>query len=525
MSEPPSEHQPMQDAVPALPIEDQAGAGEPESSSPEPLEGTSGEAEGVDEGPELVVGLVTPIGTATSDLASNLAGWLDNYNYVSVVIKLSKYLQAPGKTDPVGESEYRRVRRLIEAGNEFCRSHRSEKHPDGDPAAIAKLAISRIMKSRLELHRQDGDERSPQELLRTPRQRTAYILHSLKRPEEVRLLRKIYKDRFILVASQGTLQERRANLLSRALGRHELDKNKGEIVDGLIDLDAREDVACGQQVNKTYPLADYFMRDTDSERLIRLLFGEPLPPEIGEFAMYLAHASRSRSLAASRKVGAAIVKDESVISTGYNDAPFGHEPDVVAGVDTSERLKRANVVDTLTRLKAAGLLGEEAAMPVEDMVDQAMTALEGGDLLGVIEYQRAVHAEANAIDDASVRGISPAGGTLYVTTYPCHLCYKQSLSVRLKRIEYIEPYPKSRATAMYPDSDDGESRLVPYAGVAPLRYGRIFDERKPFAADATGTFPKVDGRVALPLVARKSDDADVLHQERLAVNDLHEEYQ
>lgn len=79
----------------------------------------------------------------------------------------------------------------------------------------------------------------------------------------------------------------------------------------------------------------------------------------------------------------------------------------------------------------------------------AAAALDKGELLSVIEYQRAVHAEARAIDDATVRGVSPAGGTLFVTTYPCHLCYKHALSVRLDHIEYIEPYPKSRAVAMF----------------------------------------------------------------------------
>jgi cytidine deaminase len=140
----------------------------------------------------------------------------------------------------------------------------------------------------------------------------------------------------------------------------------------------------------------------------------------------------------------------------------------------------------------------------------------------VIEYQRAVHAEARAIDDATVRGVSPAGGTLYVTTYPCHLCYKHSLSVRLARVEYIEPYPKSRAVSLYPDGS--EERLVPYAGVAPRRYIQVFDDRPPFLSDPSGSFVPIDRRVASPLLGQVRNDEDRDAEERLAVNGLKEEY-
>lgn len=300
--------------------------------------------------------------------------------------------------------------------------------------------------------------------------------------------------------------------------------DKVKIVRELIELDADERDPIGQRVNEAYPQADFFLRDNDATRAIMLLFGEPIAPEVGEFAMYTARASRARSLAASRKVGAAIVVDDAVIATGYNDVPHGQTPDVMEGQDTSERLKRDNVLDTLKRLKVKGMLSPEAAELDDDALSsEALDALEGGQLLSVIEYQRAVHAEAKAIDDATVRGVSPAGGTLYVTTYPCHLCYKHALSVRLSSVEYIEPYPKSRAVTLYPDGS--EERLIPYAGVAPRRYIEIFDDRPPFASDPSRTFLAVDRRVAQPLLGRIRNDSDRDAEERLAVNGLKEEYQ
>jgi deoxycytidylate deaminase len=466
-----------------------------------------------------VIGLVTPVGTNTGELASTIAGALSDYNYTPIVIKLSD--QLPAELPPLGEAEDHRIRRLIAAGDDFCRLHTSAG-PDGDPAALARLAVREIRRARLALHRQDGDKRAVEELVEG-RDRTAYILHSLKRPAEVQLLREIYREQFVLIGSQGSVQQREANLFQRPMSAsgHE---EKLAVIRDLMKLDADESDPAGQKVNETYPLADFFLRNNEADRAVRLLFGEPIAPEVGEYAMYVARASRARSLAASRKVGAALVVDDAVVATGYNDVPYGQTPDVLEGNDTSEQLKRDNVLDTLGRLRKAGMLDSQAAaLPDAELASSAIAALKGGELLAVIEYQRAVHAEAKAIDDATVRGVSPKGGTLYVTTYPCHLCYKHALSVQLGRVEYIEPYSKSRAAAMYPDGKD--DRLVPYAGVAPRRYIEIFDERLPFMSDPSGKFLPIDRRVAYPLVSRVRNDADRVAEERLAVNGLKEEYQ
>lgn len=471
-------------------------------------------------GPEIVIGLVTPIGTNTGELASTIQGLLSDYCYTAIIIKLSEKL--PTEDPPLGEPEDHRIRRLIAAGDEFCKTHANADQPEGDPAALARLAVREVRRTRVALLRQGGDGRPVEEMVEG-RLRTAYILHSLKRPAEIQLLREIYGEQFLLIGSQGTVQQRETNLMERPISSAD-DDEKLKIVRDLIQLDADERDSVGQRVNEAYPLADFFLRDNDVSRVIRLLFREPIPPEIGEYAMYVARASRARSLAASRKVGATIVVDDAVIATGYNDVPHGQTPDVIEGDDTSERLKHDNVLDTVNRLKKAGLLKPETATWTDDAITtSAIEALKGGKLLAVIEYQRAVHAEARAIDDATVRGVSPSGGTLYVTTYPCHLCYKHSLSVRLRRVEYIEPYPKSRAVNMYPDGS-GE-RLVPFAGVAPRRYIEIFDDRPPFVSDPSGKFPRIDRRVAQPLLGRMRDDADRDAQERLAVNGLKEEYQ
>lgn len=463
-------------------------------------------------GPELVIGLVSPVGMNTTDLASKVQGILADCDYTAVIIRLSALL--PAGPAPAGESEDQRIHRLIQAGNTF-------RENNNDPAAIARLAVTEIRGQRIALLRGDGDTR-PADEITAGRPRTAYILQSLKRREEVQLLREVYGNQFLLIGSQASLTERTQNLLQRNLSASN-DVGKHRIVEELINIDADDRKPLGQNVIDTYPQADFFIRNNDRDeinRIIGLLFSEPMEPTIGEYAMYVARASRARSLAASRKVGAAIVINDAVVATGYNDVPHGQVPDVHQGVDTSEKFKRDNLRDTMQRLKKAGLLADDLD---DDGVDQAVTALKGGELMSVIEYQRAVHAEARAIDDATVRGISPKAGVLYVTTYPCHLCYKHALSVQLSRIEYIEPYPKSRAVQMF--TEGAEDTLVPFAGVAPHRYMETFDDRPAFMSDPSGIFPTHDRRIALPLLGTLHQNEDIADNERTAISGLKEEQQ
>lgn len=468
---------------------------------------------------ELVIGLVTPVGTNTTELATTLQRFLSGCDYTAVVIKLSDLLAPVGVGGPaqLGEFEDQRIQRLIAAGNEFC-------NLNDDPAALARLAVKEIRNTRIQLFRNGNDERPAEELVASGRPRAAYILHSLKRPAEVEVLREVYAGQFILIGSQGAYEQRVSNLLKRNLSPAS-DAAKREVVEQLIRLDSSDDQPLGQNVNDTYPRADFFINndDGDVDRFVGLLFGEPCAPTIGEYAMRVARASAARSLAFSRKVGAAIVVDDSVVATGYNDVPHGQVSDVHRLADTSELFKKANVRDTLSRLRDAGMLRDDIEAVTDEAVEQAASALKGGELMGVIEYQRAVHAEAWAIDDATVRGVSPKDGVLYVTTYPCHLCYKHALSVRIKEIRYIDPYPKSRAERMFPEGS--ADRLVPFTGVAPARYTATFEDRPAFMSDPSGTFQAPDRRVAHPLLDHVREDYDRADAERSAVLGLREDYQ
>ena len=286
--------------------------------------------------PELIIGLVAPLGTSTTDLTKEIRGSLSRFGYKVVPIKLSELLPTAASA-PTGEAEDQRIQRLIEAGNQFCKVNE-------DAAVVARLAISAIRARRIELIRADGDHRPIDEIAGRPR--TAYVVQSLKRREEVQLLREVYGSQFILIGSQGSVAERTESLLQLNLSSAD-DAQKDDIVKKLIDIDADEREQLGQNVNRTYPQADFFIRNNDRvdiNRVFDLLLQKPEAPTIGEYAMYVALASSARSLAASRKVGAAIVVDDAVVATGYNDVPHGQIPDVLEGEDTSETFKRENAV-------------------------------------------------------------------------------------------------------------------------------------------------------------------------------------
>ena len=70
---------------------------------------------------------------------------------------------------------------------------------------------------------------------------------------------------------------------------------------------------------------------------------------------------------------------------------------------------------------------------------------------------------------------------MYATTFPCHNCAKHIVAAGIKKVVYIEPYPKSKALAFYKseistDVADENTKLVftPFSGVGPRRYIDLF---------------------------------------------------
>jgi hypothetical protein len=111
------------------------------------------------------------------------------------------------------------------------------------------------------------------------------------------------------------------------------------------------------------------------------------------------------------------------------------------------------------------------------------------------EFTRAVHAEMDALMCAARTGFKPIGATLYVTTFPCHGCAKHLVTAGVRRVVFIEPYPKSLAMELHHDAiylqgatesksevdwtgkqpkREDKLQLAPFVGVAPRRYQDLF---------------------------------------------------
>jgi cytidine deaminase len=119
----------------------------------------------------------------------------------------------------------------------------------------------------------------------------------------------------------------------------------------------------------------------------------------------------------------------------------------------------------------------------DDPASKAAVSLKDSQLMAIIEYFRSVHAEMSALMTASRLGISVKGGTLYCTTFPCHECAKHVVAAGIERVVYIEPYPKSRVSELYPDSiaidnpalASSHVSFEPFVGLAPRQYMSLFE--------------------------------------------------
>jgi dCMP deaminase len=62
-----------------------------------------------------------------------------------------------------------------------------------------------------------------------------------------------------------------------------------------------------------------------------------------------------------------------------------------------------------------------------------------------------VHAEQNALCDCAKRGVSCDGATAYITHYPCIICTRLLLMAGIKEIKYIEDYKNDQLVSYFCD--------------------------------------------------------------------------
>ena len=99
-----------------------------------------------------------------------------------------------------------------------------------------------------------------------------------------------------------------------------------------------------------------------------------------------------------------------------------------------------------------------------------------------------VHAEMEALLSCARSGVSPVGGTLYSTTFPCHNCAKHIVAAGLRRVVYVEPYPKSRAVEFFNRSQarDRVLRKTLVQAILVRKNALLFDSHDGERAQAIG---------------------------------------
>jgi dCMP deaminase len=118
-------------------------------------------------------------------------------------------------------------------------------------------------------------------------------------------------------------------------------------------------------------------------------------PSWDEYFMQIARDVATRATCLRRHVGAVVVRDKRILSTGYNGSPPGQ--------------KHCTEVGCL---------------------------LEDGRCI------RTLHAEQNALIQAALHGVSTEGATLYATCRPCHVCARMIVGAGIKRVVFAGDPPE-----------------------------------------------------------------------------------
>ena len=141
--------------------------------------------------------------------------------------------------------------------------------------------------------------------------------------------------------------------------------------------------------------------------------GRPKRPSPDEYFMEIASVVSKRSTCLREHVGAVLVREKHILSTGYNGAPSG-----------------------LPHCEEVGCLRERLRVPSGERH----------------ELCRGVHAEANAIIQAALHGVSTENSTMYCTHQPCTMCTKMAINAKVKEIVYETPYPDDLSIQLLKDA-------------------------------------------------------------------------
>lgn len=465
--------------------------------------------------PDLYFGLVCAAGTDLSDIKVQFEAQLSIVGYKIVHVKVSSLIKELLSL-PNESSEFERMRSLMRGGDLIRRNS-----PDNEGVASAIIAQIRNLR---------GESTTPSS--------TVYLIDSLKNPSEVDLLDRVYGRNYYTVSVYAPKEERTENLrnkIAKSLHQPPSDDHSTKASE-LIDEDEKGIGKADQNVQSTFPLADYFINQkidikNQITRLIQLIFKEPFStPTREEYFMFLAKATALRSCDLSRQVGAVIANEEGwVIASGCNEVPLPgggfYDESLNDAYDNRDKKKQfdpnyieiqRSLIEFIGVLKKTGHIGDTETD--QDIVDSLLHGdfkelMSNARVRNLIEFGRVVHAEMHALSQAAAAGRAVLGATLYCTTFPCHGCARHIISAGIAEVVYIEPYPKSLTMHLYeneiaiahapqkiqPVGDRKSVSFRAFHGVSPTLYQRVFGARP--RKDSYGTIAEWKPREAVPVGA------------------------
>ncbi len=480
--------------------------------------------------PELFFGLVAPVGVDLTICRRAIGEYFERNGYSVVNIKVTDVFPLFQRayipsSDHDLTSTYKRTTSYIKYGNQLRRKFDSQE-------ILAAITISRIAQYRI-IHNNDGDM--------IP---TVYILHQFKRKEEIDLLRSVYGRCFFQLSAYS----RRGARVDALAQRFASEDNSGlansfrSLAEGLVQIDENErSDQYGQRVSDVFHDADAIVNHDVSaasiqaqvNRLCDLLFGANfLSPTRDEYGLFAAKAAALRSLDLSRQVGAAIFsEDGEIIAMGSNEVPkagggtywAGDGPDdrdYVREVDSNQARKTQILRDVLRKAEVKNI---DYILNTPEM--------KKSQFMDAIEYGRMVHAEMSALSDAARLGRPTKGATLYCTTFPCHICAKHIVAAGIKRVVFLEPYPKSLASELNSDSikiegaDRGKYDTYPFVefshfyGIPPRRYRETFERGN--RKDKNGHFERWKDNDKRPIIDLKFPFYFDLEAKVMQLSDTH----
>lgn len=237
------------------------------------------------------------------------------------------------------------------------------------------------------------------------------VIDSIRHPAEVEALRASGDFKLLWIEAPVALRFERTLARARAGDARSLAEFEA--------LEARElgsDDASAQQLLRVAAMADATLHNAgeiaELERALEAFVRESLMfrsrPPWDEYFMNIAHAAATRGNCIKRKVGAILVVDRRIISTGYNGTPRGTR-----------------------NCNEGGCPRCSGAAPTGARLDECLCS----------------HAEENALTQAAYHGVAVRGATIYTTLCPCLMCSKMIINSGVAEVVHDSAYAMDEAAA------------------------------------------------------------------------------